>query len=66
METINFDDPFWEEPIVYAYSFTVAPGRIKGWGMHRDQTDRYAALAGQLRGLGDAGFSVRKPRFESP
>ncbi len=49
METINFDDPFWDEPIVYAYAFTVAPGRIKGWGMHRHQTDRYAALAGKLR-----------------
>jgi dTDP-4-dehydrorhamnose 3,5-epimerase len=49
MEAINFDDPFWEEPVVYAYAFTVAPGRIKGWGMHRRQTDRYAALAGKLR-----------------
>jgi dTDP-4-dehydrorhamnose 3,5-epimerase len=49
MEAVNFDDPFWEEPVVYAYSFTVAPGRIKGWGMHRRQTDRYVALAGRLR-----------------
>jgi dTDP-4-dehydrorhamnose 3,5-epimerase len=49
IETVNFDDPFWEEPVVYAYAFTVAPGRVKGWGMHRRQTDRYAALAGRLR-----------------
>jgi dTDP-4-dehydrorhamnose 3,5-epimerase len=49
METVNFDSPFWEESVVYAYTFTVAPGRIKGWGMHRLQTDRYAALAGPLR-----------------
>jgi dTDP-4-dehydrorhamnose 3,5-epimerase len=49
METINFDNPFWEEPVVYAYAFTVAPGRIKGWGMHRQQADRYVALAGRLR-----------------
>jgi len=49
METINFDSPFWDEPVVYGYTFTVAPGRIKGWGMHRQQTDRYAALAGPLR-----------------
>jgi len=49
METINFDDDFWEEPVVYAYSFTVAPGRIKGWGMHKLQTDRYAILAGGIR-----------------
>ena len=49
MEAVNFDDPFWEEPVVYAYAFTVAPGRIKGWGMHKRQTDRYVALAGRLR-----------------
>jgi dTDP-4-dehydrorhamnose 3,5-epimerase len=49
METVNFDNPFWEEPVLYGYSFTVAPGRIKGWGMHKRQTDRYVALAGRLR-----------------
>ncbi len=49
MEVVNFDDPFWSEPIVHAYAFTVAPGRIKGWGMHRLQADRYVALAGRLR-----------------
>ena len=48
-ELINFDHPFWEEPVVYAYAFTVAPGRIKGWGMHRLQADRYAAMTGSLR-----------------
>jgi dTDP-4-dehydrorhamnose 3,5-epimerase len=49
MEMVDFDHPFWEEPVLYAYTFTVAPGRIKGWGMHRLQTDRYVALAGRLR-----------------
>jgi dTDP-4-dehydrorhamnose 3,5-epimerase len=49
METVNFDDAFWEEPVVYAYTFTVAPGRIKGWGMHKGQTDRYVVLVGRLR-----------------
>lgn len=49
MEAINFDDPFWEEPVVYAYTFTVAPGRIKGWGMHKRQADRYVTLSGRLR-----------------
>jgi dTDP-4-dehydrorhamnose 3,5-epimerase len=49
METVNFDSPFWEEPVVYAYTITVAPGRIKGWGMHRRQADRYATLSGRLR-----------------
>ena len=37
------------EPIVYAYLFSIRPGRIKGWGMHERQTDRYAVLAGDVR-----------------
>jgi dTDP-4-dehydrorhamnose 3,5-epimerase len=42
-------DPFWREPIAYGYLYTVAPGRIKGWGMHRRQADRYFVAAGDLR-----------------
>lgn len=42
-------DSFWAEPIVYAYRFIVRPGRIKGWGMHMLQTDRYLCLSGRLR-----------------
>jgi dTDP-4-dehydrorhamnose 3,5-epimerase len=49
METVNTEHPFWHEPVVHAYTFTVAPGRIKGWGMHRRQADRYVALSGRLR-----------------
>ena len=41
-EIVNFDHPFWQEPVVYAYAITIRPGRIKGWGMHKLQTDRYA------------------------
>jgi dTDP-4-dehydrorhamnose 3,5-epimerase len=48
-EVINFDNHFWDEPIVYAYSFTIRPGRIKGWGMHRKQADRYYLCAGSVR-----------------
>ena len=48
-ELIDPRKPFWSEPIVYAYAFTVRPGRIKGWGMHRLQADRYAILSGSLR-----------------
>jgi dTDP-4-dehydrorhamnose 3,5-epimerase len=40
---------FWIEPIVHAYSITIHPGRIKGWGMHRLQTDRYFVTRGCLR-----------------
>jgi dTDP-4-dehydrorhamnose 3,5-epimerase len=48
-ELIDLTRPFWSEPVVYAYAFTVRPGRIKGWGMHKLQADRYAVLAGSLR-----------------
>jgi len=41
--------PFWSVPIVYAYSITIRPGRIKGWGMHRLQTDRYFVNQGSVR-----------------
>ena len=48
-EAVNFDDPFWDEPIVYSYCFTIRPGRIKGWGMHRKQADRYFLAHGNVR-----------------
>jgi dTDP-4-dehydrorhamnose 3,5-epimerase len=41
--------PFWVEPVIYAYSITIRPGRIKGWGMHRLQADRYFACRGSIR-----------------
>ena len=42
-------DPFWIEPVVYAYEITIRPGRIKGWGMHEHQTDRYFVASGNAR-----------------
>jgi dTDP-4-dehydrorhamnose 3,5-epimerase len=49
VEVINFDDPFWREPIVYSYAMTIKPGRIKGWGMHLRQIDRHVLMGGELR-----------------
>lgn len=46
---MDFSKPFWSEPIVHAYEFTLRPGRIKGWGMHRRQADRYFVQTGDLR-----------------
>jgi dTDP-4-dehydrorhamnose 3,5-epimerase len=46
---MDFANPFWSEPIVHAYEFTIRPGRIKGWGMHRRQADRYFVQQGDLR-----------------
>ena len=49
-ELYNPDDAFWRgEPAVYAYLVRISPGRIKGWGMHRVQADRYATVSGSLR-----------------
>lgn len=42
-------DPFWSEPLVWGYEYTIRPGRIKGWGMHLRQADRYFVVAGDLR-----------------
>jgi dTDP-4-dehydrorhamnose 3,5-epimerase len=46
---LDVRNPFWTQPIVYAYSITIRPGRIKGWGMHRLQTDRYFVARGSVR-----------------
>ena len=42
-------DPFWAEPVVYAYEVVIKPGRIKGWGMHERQSDRYFVCSGDVR-----------------
>jgi dTDP-4-dehydrorhamnose 3,5-epimerase len=46
---IDVRDSFWDEAIVYAYRFSILPGRIKGWGKHDLQTDRYFVVAGSVR-----------------
>jgi dTDP-4-dehydrorhamnose 3,5-epimerase len=49
---IDFATPFWADPpapIVHGYLFTIRPGRIKGWGLHKKQADRYFVLSGSLR-----------------
>ncbi|HEX8856966.1 MAG TPA: hypothetical protein VF752_15330 [Thermoleophilaceae bacterium] len=49
VEVMNFERPFWREPVIYAYSVTIRPRRIKGWGMHKLQTDRYYVASGNIR-----------------
>lgn len=46
---LSLADGFWRDPVVYAYSVLIRPGMIKGWGMHRIQTDRYFVPACRLR-----------------
>jgi dTDP-4-dehydrorhamnose 3,5-epimerase len=48
-EVLNATGAFWREPVVHAYLFTIRPGRIKGWGMHKKQADRYLGVRGTVR-----------------
>jgi dTDP-4-dehydrorhamnose 3,5-epimerase len=44
-------DPRWNwhsEPMVFAYCFTVRPGIVKGWGLHKLHEDRYCLLQGEM------------------
>jgi dTDP-4-dehydrorhamnose 3,5-epimerase len=48
---VELYDPRWkwhDEPLVFAYSFTIRPGIVKGWNLHRDHEDRYTLLQGEL------------------
>lgn len=44
-------DPRWNwhpDPLAFVYSFTIRPGKIKGWGMHEHHEDRYFVLFGEM------------------
>ena len=44
-------DSRWQwhvDPLVFAYTFSLRPGMIKGWGMHKLHDDRYCILSGEL------------------
>src|SRR6188508_1541327 len=36
------------EPLVFAYSFTIRPGYVKGWNLHAEHEDRYCLLQGEM------------------
>ncbi|MCP9489105.1 MAG: hypothetical protein MSC31_04430 [Solirubrobacteraceae bacterium MAG38_C4-C5] len=40
-EVVDLSRPFWSEPVVYSCYFTIRPGRIKSWGMHRLQAAQH-------------------------
>lgn len=47
---VELFNPSWgwsDAPLVYAYAFTVRPGRAKGWGLHERHEDRYFVLQGE-------------------
>jgi dTDP-4-dehydrorhamnose 3,5-epimerase len=44
-------DKRWEwskKPLVYAFMFTIRPGVVKGWGVHKKNEDRYCILFGEM------------------
>jgi dTDP-4-dehydrorhamnose 3,5-epimerase len=48
---VELFDPRWgwhPDPLVFVYSFTVRPGKVKGWGLHKRHDDRYFLLQGEL------------------
>jgi dTDP-4-dehydrorhamnose 3,5-epimerase len=56
-------DPRWQfhpDPLVFAYSFTIRPGVVKGWNLHCRHEDRYALLQGEM------DLVLFDPRPESP
>lgn len=44
-------DPRWgwhDDPLVFAYTFSIRPNVVKGWNLHRKHQDRYAILDGEM------------------
>ena len=37
-----------QDPLVFCYTFTIRPGVVKGWNLHRRHQDRYALLQGEM------------------
>lgn len=60
---VEMFDPRWEgitEPLVYAYTMSIRPGRAKGWAIHKAHEDRYFLL------LGEAEVVLYDVRPDSP
>lgn len=36
-------------PLQYIYVFTVRPGIVKGWGLHKKHDDRYFLISGEMQ-----------------
>lgn len=56
-------DPRWgyhPDPLVFCYTFSIRPGVVKGWNLHRRHEDRYALLQGEME------LVLFDPRPDSP
>ncbi len=36
------------DPVLFAYTFTIRPGVVKGWNLHRAHEDRYTLIEGDM------------------
>jgi dTDP-4-dehydrorhamnose 3,5-epimerase len=48
---VELFDPRWQwhpDPFVFAYAFTIRPGYVKGWNLHKLHEDRYCVLSGEM------------------
>lgn len=48
---VELFDSRWDwhpDPLVYVYCFTIRPGKVKGWGLHKKHEDRYFVLQGEM------------------
>jgi dTDP-4-dehydrorhamnose 3,5-epimerase len=51
---------WFRDPLVFSYVFTIRPGTVKGWGLHKKHQDRYCIL------FGDLEVVLYDPREDSP
>ena len=45
-------DPRWNwhpDPLVFSYYYTIRPGWVKGWAVHKMHDDRYCILQGEMK-----------------
>jgi len=48
---VEMFDPRWgwhPDPLLFVYAFTIRPGIVKGWGLHKLHEDRYFVLQGEM------------------
>jgi dTDP-4-dehydrorhamnose 3,5-epimerase len=56
-------DPRWDwhdDPLVFAYMFSIRPGFVKVWYLHREHEDRYTIVQGEIE------LVMFDPRPDSP
>ena len=48
LELIDLRQEYWSLGSPFVYMGTCRPRRAKGWGMHKNHTDRYMIIAGEM------------------